>query len=56
MVGRVSYKQNLLRGAIALLVLIALPLSAFAADAAKARSSPSAGAPLPSGHARSDAS
>ena len=35
MVGRISYKQNLLRGALALLVLIALPLSAFAADAAK---------------------
>jgi len=35
MVGRVSYKQNLLCGAIALLVLIALPPGAFAADAAK---------------------
>jgi len=35
MVGRVSYKQNLLCGAIALLVLIALPPEAFAADAAK---------------------
>ncbi len=33
MVGMVSYKQNLFRGALACLVLSALPLGAFAADA-----------------------
>ena len=35
MVGMVSYKQNLFLGALACLVLSALPLGAFAADAAK---------------------